>query len=251
MRTACVATIKQGLWYSRDDQLPELEDRPKPAPDGKRETAHQGGRGANGNAQEPREWGIPKPIEAPLHPVASFNADELLPEGFRDFVTDAANRMPCAVDYVGASLIVAVASVIGARVGIKPKRLNDWVTVPNLWGGVVGDPSQKKSPAIGEAMKPLGRLIARAADEYKKAQGDFAIEKLITDTKRETLEGNVKTAVKTGVSSQEMEGLKEQLGSFIAMAVVDPVMRRYRTNDSTVEKLGELLRDNPAASRQV
>jgi hypothetical protein len=25
-----------------------------------------------------------------------------------------------------------------------------------------------------------------------------------------------------------------------------PVLRRYKTNDSTVEKLGELLRDNPA-----
>jgi hypothetical protein len=154
--------------------------------------------------------------------------------------------MPCAVDYVAAAIIVAVGAVIGARVGIKPKRRDDWVVVPNLWGGVVGDPSQKKSPAIGEAMKPMNRLIARAADEYKKAKGDVALEKFITDAKRENLEKKVKTAAtKSGVTPQEMEGLKEQLGSFIATAEVDPVERRYMTNDSTVEKLGELLRDNP------
>ena len=237
---SCMATFKSALYLSRNDPLPALVDRPKPGTDGKR-----GGNDAKGDAQESREWPEPGEIEAPLHPVASFNADELLPESFRDFVTDAANRMPCAVDYVAASLIVAAGAVIGARVGIKPKRLDDWVVVPNLWGGVVGDPSQKKSPAISEAMKPLNRLIARAADEFKKAQGDFELEKLITDAKREALEAQVKSAAKAGDKKQEMERLKEQLRSFIVTSEPDPVMRRHRTNDSTVEKLGELLRDNP------
>ena len=49
--------------------------------------------------------------------------------------------MPCSPDYVAAALIVGLGSVIGARCAIKPKRRDDWIVTPNLFGGVVGDPS--------------------------------------------------------------------------------------------------------------
>jgi hypothetical protein len=44
--------------------------------------------------------------------------------------------------------------VIGARCAIKPKRRDDWIVTPNLFGGVVGDPSSKKTPAINACYDP-------------------------------------------------------------------------------------------------
>jgi phage/plasmid primase-like uncharacterized protein len=191
------------------------------------------------------EWAEPGVIDAPLYPVVAFDARTLIPDVLREFVIDAAYRMPCAPDYIAASVIVALGSVIGARCGIKPKRLDDWIVVPNLWGGVVGDPSQKKSPGISEGMKPLGRLIARAAKEHKEAQGDAELEKIITEAKRDDLQKKLKGAAKGAGKEKDIEGLKDKLRSLIVTAEADPVMRRYKTNDSTVEKLGELLRANP------
>ena len=43
--------------------------------------------------------------------------------------------------------LVALAGVVGAAIGIKPKRRDDWLVVPNLWGGVIGPPTKKKTPA--------------------------------------------------------------------------------------------------------
>lgn len=79
---------------------------------------------------------------------------------------DEADRMPCPPDFVAAAVIVGLSSVIGARCAIKPKRRDDWLIVPNLWGGAVGLPSDKKSPAIGAGMKPLDRLIAKAMRDH-------------------------------------------------------------------------------------
>ena len=82
---------------------------------------------------------------------------------------DEADRMPCSPDYVAAALIVGLGSVIGARCAIKPKRRDDWIVTPNLFGGVVGDPSSKKTPAIGAPLRFLDRLEAKEAEKHAEA----------------------------------------------------------------------------------
>ena len=91
-----------------------------------------------------------------------FDAGVLLPKALADFVLDEADRMPCSPDYIAAVLVVCLGSVIGARCGLKPKRRDDWIVVPNLWGGIVGDPSSKKSPAMGTVTRFLDRLETHA-----------------------------------------------------------------------------------------
>lgn len=65
-----------------------------------------------------------------------FDAGVLLPKALADFVLDEADRMPCSPDYIAAVLVVCLGSVIGARCGLKPKRRDDWIVVPNLWGAL-------------------------------------------------------------------------------------------------------------------
>src|SRR5208337_4806446 len=200
--------------------------------------------GHSDGSRDQTEWSEPGEIEAPLRPVAPFNAEALLPECVRGFVTDAAWRMPCAVDYIAAALIVMAGTTIGARAGIKPKCKDDWIVVSNLWGGIVGDPSQKKSPAIGEAMRPISKLIAKDEQEFGQAQEGLAITKFIRDAQKDNTKEKLKKAV-TGKGNGDLEALTKELKQFIATDEPEPVRKRRKTNDASVEKLGEMLRDNP------
>jgi len=190
-------------------------------------------------------WQEPELIVAELKPVPAFDAHTLLPEALREWVLDEAERMPCPPEFVAVSALVALGSIIGARCAIRPKSRDSWVVVPNLWGGIVGDPSAKKSPAWAAALAPLDRLIARASEAHQAELDDFEADKLVFEARREAIEKRVKTAASKGDHGGTNEVVQE-LRSHKEQAPEEPVLRRYKTNDTTVEKLGELLRQNPA-----
>lgn len=187
-------------------------------------------------------WGDPRPIENTLKPVAPFNA-ELLPEILRAWVMDEADRMPCPPDFIAVAALCALGIVIGARVGIKPKARDDWMLVPNLWGGVVASPSTKKSPAIAAAMKPLDRLIFNARQQHEEAIQDFELSIMAHNSRHDGLKDNLKKAGK--LTEENRLAIARDIKKHQSEQPVAPVLRRYRTNDSTVESLGELERGNP------
>ena len=191
-------------------------------------------------------WPAPKPIQAALHPVPAFDADTLLPEALRGWVMYDADRMPCPPDFVAAGALVALGAIIGARCAIKPKSLDSWLIVPNLWGGIVGLPSAKKSPAIGAALKPLDRLIARAMEAHQADQEAFAAEKTVFEARKDAIESRIKVAAKDAKKADNLDGLAKELQGYRQQAPDAPTLRRYKSNDTTIEKLGELLRENPA-----
>lgn len=189
-------------------------------------------------------WLEPKPIVSTLKPVPAFDAETLLPLALRAWVVDEAERMPCPPDFIAAPVVAALGSIIGARCAIKPKAHDSWLIVPNLWGGIVGDPSAKKSPACGVALKPLDRLIAKAVEHYEGATADYETARVVFGAQKEAIELRIKDAARKqnkgnpAVIAQELRTHEDQ-------APDEPTLRRYKTNDSTVEKLGELLRENP------
>ena len=79
----------------------------------------------------------------------------MIPEPFRVCLGDIAYRMQCPLDFVATGAIVMTGSLIGAGCGIKPKRYDDWLVIPNLWGGFIARPGMLKTPAMAEAFKPL------------------------------------------------------------------------------------------------
>src|SRR5215212_2222614 len=87
---------------------------------------------------------------------------------------DIAERMQAPPDFVAASAIVALGSVIGRQVGIRPQAQTDWTVIPNLWAVIIGRPGIMKSPAMGEALKPLKRLETQARGDYETAYSAFS-----------------------------------------------------------------------------
>lgn len=209
------------------------------------------------------DWLEPEPIAPPLLPVPAFDAEVLLPDALRDWVVGEASRMRCPIEFIAGAVLVSLGSVVGARVALRPKsRDESWLVVPNLWGGVVGRPSTMKTPSLTAALSPLGRLSANAREAFDEAMVGYepkakefaAREAALEKELRSAAEADIREAVQNPVitanaaaEGRKSEGAKktESLGRMGQEAPVAPVLRRYRSNDSTIAQLGELLRDNP------
>lgn len=185
-------------------------------------------------------WSEPVPLPEGLSPVKQLDP-ALIPEPLRPWLTDIAGRMEIPPDFSTVAAMTALGSLIGRGCGVFPKKHDNWLVVPNTFGGVVGRPSVLKSPAIAEAMRPLDRLEIEARDQFKEMQQTFEIEKIVGKAKKENLEQEIRRLVKDG-KEYHADTMKNQLEG---MTPDEPTRRRYFTSDSTPEKIIELLNQNP------
>jgi hypothetical protein len=191
-------------------------------------------------------WPVPQQIKVDLPPAPKFNAAALLPGVLADYVLDEADRMPCPPDYVAAALVVALGATIGSRCALKPKRRDDWLVTPNLFGGVVGDPASKKTPGIERGLRFLERLEADEADRLEKRKTEHAAEMAAHKAREAAIAAIMKTSAggkKKAEDAMMMQAAIDDLKSLTPPE--EPVARRFRTNDATVEKLGDLLAKAP------
>lgn len=184
-------------------------------------------------------WPEPQPLPSGLPDVPAFEP-ELLPESFRGWVSDVAERMQCPPDYPAVAAMVAAAALIGRQVAIRPKQRDDWIVIPNLWGAVVGNPGLLKTPALEEAMRPLKAMEVRAAEEHKNAIADHEAAALVAAEGKKIGRKAIREALANG-DKQAAQSLAKAEREADAV----PVRRRYILSDTTVEKLGEILHDNP------
>lgn len=181
------------------------------------------------------QWPDPKPLPNGLLPVDPFDLD-FLPSSIAPWVADIAERLQCPLDFVAIPALVALATVAGRKVGIRPQLHTDWIEVPNIWGCIVGRPGMMKSPAIKEAMKFVNRLEqdARKIFEHQRVEYERGLE-LAKIAKTEAIEA-ARKAIKAGRDgSIEMNVQMPE----------EPTARRFIINDTSYEKLGEILADNP------
>jgi uncharacterized protein DUF3987 len=189
------------------------------------------------NQSSGTEWPTPKPLPNGLAPVAPFSL-EFLPDRLAPWVSDIADRLQCPPDYVAVGAMVSLGALIGRRIAIKPQLKTDWTEIPNIWGGFIGRPGALKSPAMGEALKPIHHLEAEAAKDNEVArqayEGGLAAFKL----QQEVAKALAKTRLKKDNDAKIEIDLSDR--------PQEPLPLRYRTNDSTYEGLGELLIANPS-----
>jgi putative DNA primase/helicase len=191
------------------------------------------------------EWEDPVPLPEGLPPVASLDP-AMLPEPLRGWIVDVSERMQIPPDFAAAGAVVVAASLIGRKVGIHPKCRDDWLVVPNLWGAVVGRPSLMKSPALAEVMKPLGRLIAEAYEEYREAKLAYEMDVMVAEATKAALKDELKKAAREAAKSGDRSKVDEiARHSQDTEVTKEPVLRRYKTEDATVEKISEILLENP------
>jgi putative DNA primase/helicase len=182
----------------------------------------------------------PEPLPDGLPPVPAFDY-ELLPPSLRPRIQDIAERMQCPPDFVAVGMMVCLASLIGRRVGIAPKEHDDWIVIPNLWGAVIAGPGFLKSPALAEVMKDLRVLEAKAADYHADDMADFKANQLVFDQSEKVAKEEIRKLLRQGKKADA----KETALDIEDPADHEPACARYIVNDATVEKLGEILKQNP------
>jgi hypothetical protein len=193
-------------------------------------------------------WPDPVPIQETLPAVLPLEK-AMLPSPFLPLIKDEARRMSVPVDYIAIPIIVVCGSLIGTGCRIKPKQKDDWPVVPNLWGGLIGPPSRLKTPAMDVAIKKLlGRLEAEDAKEHEETLESWMDEKRKGELGKSVLEAEYRGALKIErsgkVNGRTSEDVLQELKE-IDDSLKEPLPKRRKTNDSTVEKLVELLKTNP------
>ena len=162
-----------------------------------------------------------------------------LPDAFGPWVRDVTERMHCPPDFVAVPMLVAASSLVARHVGVRPQQRTDWTERANLWGLIVGRPGFMKSPAMSQALAPIDRLEARAAESYNAMAAQYQAEMMAAKLRTEA---NVKAARKALNKDSDADVLA-LLASDAEQAA--PTRRRYVVNDLTYEKAGELLEQNP------
>lgn len=177
-------------------------------------------------------WDVPKEINGDLPKVPSFD-ETMLPESFRRWIGDIAERMQCPIEFLAVGAMVAAGAAVGNRIGIQPKNKDiGWVEVPNLWGAVVGRPGVMKSPALAQVLGPLKRIEESLQDGFASRKSQYEIDRMIYE------------ATKKQISSQ-LSKAGAAWNGVMPLEPEPPQPQRKILNDATYQKLGQVLSANP------
>jgi DNA polymerase I-like protein with 3'-5' exonuclease and polymerase domains len=147
---------------------------------------------------------------------------EALPAPIGEYVRQGSLALACDPAYVALPALAAVASVIGNTRTIRLKR--GWEEPSVIWSAIVGDSGTLKSPAYLKAVAHLFQLQRRLLLEFKETVAQYQDDlQAYKDAKRAAQdEGTDPGAPPEG-----------------------PLLRRVVCSDTTIEKLAEILEDNP------
>lgn len=186
----------------------------------------------------------PLPLPQLLPDVPSL-PEAICPPSLAPWWQDIADRAQIPLEYPAAASIVILSSLVGRKITIMPKRKDDWQVVPNLWGMIVGRPSVLKSHALDTAAAPMKRMAALAKEAYEKEKNAWLVKEDLLDVEARSLKDQYKKAIKDPDGNERLR-IQHELEELRQKSDAEKVVeRRYWTADPTVEKLGELLRDNP------
>ena len=178
---------------------------------------------------------------------------ELLPGRLRSWVEDAAERMQLPPECIAVPALISASSLIGPKVRIQPKAVDtDWKVTVNLWGGVVAPPGRMKTAAISEGTKPVRTIEEKLRQHHNSDRTNRAAKLASNDLKVKAIKKSLAEAL-AGGEDEEATKLESDLASALEKqecAENELLEPRRIVNDTTTEKLGELLRDNPGGLLQ-
>jgi hypothetical protein len=179
-----------------------------------------------------------KPLPDAMPSVQPFDIS-WLPKSLQGFVEDSAIRMSCQPDFLAVASICCLAGIVGRKRFVAPKAHDDWSVYPNLWGAIIGRPSSMKSPAISAALRPIISLESQWQSEHAVAEREQRVREAFIAANTKDRKKRLASAAKMG----DLEAGKEILAEEEIEALPPP--KRSIINDATIEKMGELMNENP------
>jgi hypothetical protein len=137
-------------------------------------------------------------------------------------VTEASAAHGCPPDAVGLAALVTAGAAIGNSRVIQPKK--DWTEGATIFAAVIADPGEKKTTAVRAGTHPARKLENKLQKKHEQALDEFAAEEREYEVER-------KEAAKQGLAAPPPPRA--------------PDAERVRVNDTTVEALIPILKENP------
>ena len=190
----------------------------------------------------------PKPISQTLPPVKTLTSN-MMPKLLWDYASNSAERLSVPIEYAAVPLIVSFGSVIGTKLSIYPKMYDNWEVVPNFYGAIVGNPSSKKTPSLTEGLKPISYLEALAEKSHVNDKLEHNTQKEINKHMTKATEKQLSDLAKkltnqtdddAEISQDDFKAKAQELAEAKQSDELMPEMKRYSTNDGTIESIGEL-----------
>ncbi|WP_375621891.1 DUF3987 domain-containing protein, partial [Bartonella sp. AA97HXZ] len=189
-------------------------------------------------------WGQLQPIATALLPVEPFKIF-LLPTPLINYVYDVADIQQSSIDFVAVSALCGLSAVIGNGVRVSPKQHANWKIVPNLWGAIVGEPSTMKTDTMEAALAPLDVFQEEWHQEWLKKKKQQETKDILIELDKREKKKQAYKALKDQDEEQALALLSQSLEHKESEEDDTLNKRRLIVNDVTVEKLGELLKENP------
>lgn len=190
-------------------------------------------------------WLDPLPITAKKTKVDPLPPDAL-PDVIRNVAIDISHRMQTPADFAAATLIVQTGTVIGAGCSIRPKQNDNWQEVPNLYGGIVGDPATKKSPTINQCLQPIRRLEEAARTKFEHDYKEFEANKTIYEQQKKIAQDEFKKLLRKYDPDKGLfiRDSKSSYRDLLESEPKEPKVKRFLCGDTTIEKLGDIAAHN-------
>lgn len=165
------------------------------------------------------------PVAFPIETFGGF---------WQNWLLITAENASAPVDYVAGGLLAATSALIGNARRISPWR--GWEEPAALWIANVGRPSSSKSPATDVILDLLRELESDFVAQHEQSIREYETAKEKSIVKQEVWKTEVKTANKLNTPPP--------LKPLDAMEIDEPVMPRIIVNDTSIEKLAQLLSGN-------
>ena len=172
------------------------------------------------------------------YPLLHFG-EEMIPKPIRRWTLDNCLQTEGSLNYGAVTAIIVCSNVIGMRCQVKPKRHSDWKLTSNLWGAVIGGPSQRKSPVVDLFLQPLKKLQKDTSKVHKEKMIQYESERIELSIAEKVKQKAIQKAYETADESMIADAK-----SMHVPRLEEPKMERFIVNDTSSEKTGEIMSVN-------
>ncbi len=114
------------------------------------------------------EWQKPVEIQPDLLPVQPFRP-EMLPKALRSLAVDLSESLQTPLDFAAVFYVLALSASLNRRGRIRPKAVNKWTLVPNLWGLLIGVSGLLKTGVTNACVASLREIENEYYEEWLTA----------------------------------------------------------------------------------
>ena len=187
-------------------------------------------------------WQKPNEIKTETPPVQVLE-DGLIPEPLKLWLTDVSHRMQTPKDFSVTTTLVIIGSLIGSGCSIRPKRVDDWEVIPNVFGACIGRPSvNMKTPCMKIPMNLLDRLQAEYGEQYEADKAEAEFDSLANKAMLDDVKGRLSIAAKGTrkdgvVKGDEIQKLKADYRGLSEKTEPEATRRLFKTNETSIQSM--------------